>query len=272
MHTENRRSFVKKSLATSVSISFSGLIRAHGEEGGGTTWNPDETTIMLTTTPDTTYPPSYWETTVASTETCTTTYNPDETTAATTIAPSSYRFFLGSVDPEASEQMQLVQFAIADDCSYRAAQLSVEVHGGEPLGGFPEEMENVEFFYGLTAVVAVTDDNGQLQEVAKVYVSVVTTVELPDPESAALSVSAALSEDYENDGGVLPVLSRTLFTYAGIDYELELIVDYTHCIDSDIGKNGIVETFASGKARLTRGANVSTGTRKVTHTFLSIIE
>ena len=35
MHPENRRSFVKKTLATSVSISFAGLIRAHGEEGGG---------------------------------------------------------------------------------------------------------------------------------------------------------------------------------------------------------------------------------------------
>jgi hypothetical protein len=34
MHHENRRSFVKKSLATSVSISFAGLIRAaHGEQG-----------------------------------------------------------------------------------------------------------------------------------------------------------------------------------------------------------------------------------------------
>ena len=35
--SEPRRSFVKKTLATSVSISFAGLIRAHGEEGGGTT-------------------------------------------------------------------------------------------------------------------------------------------------------------------------------------------------------------------------------------------
>ena len=35
--SEPRRSFVKKSLATSVSISFAGLIRAHGEGGGGTT-------------------------------------------------------------------------------------------------------------------------------------------------------------------------------------------------------------------------------------------
>ena len=84
MHTENRRSFVKKSLATSVSISFTGLIRAHGEGTTDTTWSPDETTIMLTTVMQTTYPPSYWETTVASTDgNATTTWNPDETTATT---------------------------------------------------------------------------------------------------------------------------------------------------------------------------------------------
>jgi hypothetical protein len=34
MKTDNRRSFVKKSLATSMTFSFSGLIRAHGEESG----------------------------------------------------------------------------------------------------------------------------------------------------------------------------------------------------------------------------------------------
>ena len=50
--SEPRRSFVKKTLATSVSISFAGLIRAHGEEGGGTT----NTTIgtYTTTVPATT--------------------------------------------------------------------------------------------------------------------------------------------------------------------------------------------------------------------------
>jgi len=52
MKSENRRSFVKKSLATSVSISFTGLIRAaHGE--------------TVTTIPDTTAP---WEDTTAITE------------------------------------------------------------------------------------------------------------------------------------------------------------------------------------------------------------
>lgn len=41
MNSENRRSFVKKSLATSVSISFTGLIRARGEEGNGASTTSD---------------------------------------------------------------------------------------------------------------------------------------------------------------------------------------------------------------------------------------
>ena len=59
----DRRSFVKKSLATSVTISFAGLIRAHGEEKGGTTTEP-EATMVLTTAFETTNGPTYPETTV----------------------------------------------------------------------------------------------------------------------------------------------------------------------------------------------------------------
>ncbi len=57
--SEPRRSFVKKSLATTVSISFAGLIRAHGDEVGQTTigtysTTEIETTIMeYTTAPET---------------------------------------------------------------------------------------------------------------------------------------------------------------------------------------------------------------------------
>lgn len=69
MDTENRRSFVKKSLATSMTFTFSGLIRAHGEEGGETTTsNPEETTILETTFG--------------------TTWNPEETTEVTTVPPT----------------------------------------------------------------------------------------------------------------------------------------------------------------------------------------
>jgi hypothetical protein len=52
MPPENRRTFVKKSVATSVSISFVGLIRAaHGEETPGTTtttFDPQQTTSPTT--------------------------------------------------------------------------------------------------------------------------------------------------------------------------------------------------------------------------------
>lgn len=75
--SQDRRSFVKKSLATSVSISFAGLIRAHGEEGGGTTtttWSPDESTFTTTEVPPTT------------------TWNPDlETTCAETYVTTAKR-------------------------------------------------------------------------------------------------------------------------------------------------------------------------------------
>ena len=69
--SEPRRSFVKKTLATTVSISFAGLIRAHGEGSTGDTSNPDETTIATTDSGGTT------------------TWNPDQTTYATTIGEST---------------------------------------------------------------------------------------------------------------------------------------------------------------------------------------
>ena len=79
--SEPRRSFVKKTLATSVSISFAGLIRAHGEEGGGattTTYDPQQTEI--TTESQTTYDPQQTE---ATTESQTTTYDPQQTEVTT---------------------------------------------------------------------------------------------------------------------------------------------------------------------------------------------
>lgn len=84
MDTENRRSFVKKSLATSMTFTFSGLIRAHGDEGGDTTYattsNPEETTFATTDSGGiTTYNPD--ETTVAEE---TTTWNPEDTTIVST--------------------------------------------------------------------------------------------------------------------------------------------------------------------------------------------
>jgi hypothetical protein len=58
MNATTRRSFVRKSLATTVSITFTGLIRAHGEGGGGgetTTADPWGTTATtIDTTADTT--------------------------------------------------------------------------------------------------------------------------------------------------------------------------------------------------------------------------
>ena len=91
MDTENRRSFVKKSLATSMTFTFSGLIRAHGEEGGETTYattvNPEESTYATTDSGGTT------------------TFNPEEstvpiTTEETTAVPTTS-------DPFVSLQKQI---------------------------------------------------------------------------------------------------------------------------------------------------------------------
>jgi hypothetical protein len=95
MNEENRRSFVKKSLATSMTFTFSGLIRAHGEEGGSTTvatteettvFNPDDTTFATTETTDsggtTTWDPD--GPTIETTVIEETTSNPEDTTVETT--------------------------------------------------------------------------------------------------------------------------------------------------------------------------------------------
>lgn len=73
MNPTTRRIFIRKSLATSVTISFSGLIRAHGEEGGGTTWNPNQSTYSSTNGGGTTT----WD---PNQTTYQTTWNPEETT------------------------------------------------------------------------------------------------------------------------------------------------------------------------------------------------
>lgn len=95
MKEENRRSFVKKSLATSMTFSFSGLIRAHGEEGGSTTvatteettvFNADDTTFATTETTDS-GGTTVWDpdgTTLETTILGETTWNPEDTTVETT--------------------------------------------------------------------------------------------------------------------------------------------------------------------------------------------
>lgn len=111
MHQENRRSFVKKSLATSMTFTFSGLIRAHGGEGeqttianpdettfettdsgGTTTWNPDKETTVVTTSP---------EETPTGDPDAATTWNPDETTGEETTVETIEKYDINSVDFQA---------------------------------------------------------------------------------------------------------------------------------------------------------------------------
>jgi hypothetical protein len=96
MLSEDRRSFVKKSLATSMTFTFTGLIRAHGEEvgGGTTTWNPEESTAETSDSGGTTtWNPEESTFEASSVET---TWNPDGSTVETTDGGST------TWDPDAS--------------------------------------------------------------------------------------------------------------------------------------------------------------------------
>ena len=93
MLPQNRRCFVKRSLASSAALTapafFTGLIRAHGEGGETTTTDPWETTAPETTGPgDTTIGTTYdpFETTVETTAE-TTTESPGTTQPPGTNAP-----------------------------------------------------------------------------------------------------------------------------------------------------------------------------------------
>jgi hypothetical protein len=95
MNDPSRRTFVKRSAATGITLSFAGLIRAHGGGGGDgttteattetTTWEPHGTTYE--TTWETTWDPygttydTTWETTWDPYGTTYDTTNPEETTA-----------------------------------------------------------------------------------------------------------------------------------------------------------------------------------------------
>lgn len=142
MHQENRRSFVKKSLATSVSISFAGLIRAHGAEGGGaTTWNSDETTIETTDSGGTT------------------TWNPDETTSYnTTVVTTTAVFDLSGTAEAASTTItfdatgygQLANdWAVGSVFKYKLKFFASSVDGQNQPHGNPLTIEASAEFYKI---------------------------------------------------------------------------------------------------------------------------
>jgi hypothetical protein len=88
MKDSSRRSFVKTSAATGLTFTFAGLIRAHGQSGGGnTTWNPEGTFFSTNSGETTTYDPN--GTYVTTEPGVTTTWDPDATTVPeiTTTAP-----------------------------------------------------------------------------------------------------------------------------------------------------------------------------------------
>jgi hypothetical protein len=104
LEPENRRSFVKKSLATSMTLTFAGLIRAHGDGGtGGTTIDPENTDVTTnsgtTTTIDLegTYYTTIGHSTTFDVESTyqtttydnTTTWNPEETISTTILETTS---------------------------------------------------------------------------------------------------------------------------------------------------------------------------------------
>jgi len=91
MKDNSRRNFVKTSAATGLTFTFAGLIRAHGQSGGGnTTWNPEGTFSSTNSGETTTYDPN--GTYVTTEPGVTTTWDPDATTVpetATTTQPET---------------------------------------------------------------------------------------------------------------------------------------------------------------------------------------
>ena len=86
MKDSSRRSFVKTSAATGLTFTFAGLIRAHGQSGGGnTTWNPEGTFFSTNSGETTTYDPN--GTYVTTDPGVTTTWDPDVTTMPETTMP-----------------------------------------------------------------------------------------------------------------------------------------------------------------------------------------
>jgi hypothetical protein len=86
MKDSSRRSFVKTSAATGLTFTFAGLIRAHGQSGGGnTTWNPEGTFFSTNSGETTTYDPN--GTYVTTDPGVTTTWDPDATTTPETTMP-----------------------------------------------------------------------------------------------------------------------------------------------------------------------------------------
>lgn len=86
MKDNSRRNFVKTSAATGLTFTFAGLIRAHGQSGGGnTTWNPEGTFSSTNSGETTTYDPN--GTYVTTEPGVTTTWDPDATTVPETTVP-----------------------------------------------------------------------------------------------------------------------------------------------------------------------------------------
>ena len=104
MKDNSRRSFVKKTAATGLTFTFAGLIRAHGESGGG------ETTFL--TTVDTTWDPNGGYTTTNSGQT--TTWDPMESSYSTTEQETTWDPMqtTSTTEPETTAKSYKAQFSM----------------------------------------------------------------------------------------------------------------------------------------------------------------
>lgn len=105
MKDHSRRSFVKTSAATGLTFTFAGLIRAHGQSGGGTTWNQEATfgttwatDVSTTWNQEATYVATTWPGYETST-----TYDPNGSYIETT---NPYQEYTTTCDPNVYETTQ----------------------------------------------------------------------------------------------------------------------------------------------------------------------
>lgn len=218
MQPENRRSFVKKSVATTISLSsatfFSSLIRARGDEGGETTTEVFETTFA---------------TTEATTELFTTTFETTSSTLETTI--DFFETTVGTTTETTTNAPYLMLCAFPVD-TVPEVRLAFQLPDGQ--GG----VSSLVFTASITTTKFADPPDAVGYLTCSFYHNAQASVEKPIVTDSSDIISIlyfdrGLSADCDaTTGNILisevPALSSlektTRFTYGGNEYELAIVL------------------------------------------------
>jgi hypothetical protein len=191
---------VKTSAATGLTFTFAGLIRAHGQSGGGTTWNP-ETTFATTWATDVSTTWNQEATYVATTwpgHETSTTYDPNGSYVETTNPNQEYTT---TYDPNVYETTQpaTIQTTITTTQSTTVSTTSIVdlaiqgYHAGSPVVGATAD-------YGESAPIALAGGLYMLK--VKYWMS-------PDHGSGNLVVVEMAAEIYSSAGNPISHLATS---------------------------------------------------------------